>query len=68
MQSLGQISALCTLADKRFHGLDFFQGARLEATRVVENEPGIAFEDEFVFDVMDSPLCNKRVRVNWEWY
>jgi len=58
MQLLRQVSASSTTGDERFHRLDFVQGTRLEATRVVENKLGVAPENELVFDIMNSALRN----------
>ena len=58
MQLFRQLLALGTFGDERFHRLNFVQGARFEATRVVENELWVAPEYELIFDIMDSALCN----------
>ena len=56
MQLLRQLQALSTFGDERFHDLHFVQGARFEATRVMENELRIALEYELIFDIMNSAL------------
>ena len=56
MQLLRQLQAVSTFGDERFHGLHFVQGARFEATRVMENELRVAPEYELIFDIMNSAL------------